>query len=70
MTAPLSVNAQTHTEIEVHDSCNCCLPWFKKKRKDSETITVTEEVFHKTIIQVEIEGLQKVETEKSSHKEH
>lgn len=55
MATPLSVNA--NTKVEVNDSCNCCWFWRRKQRKPSEhqhdVITVTDEVYHRTIIQVE-----------------
>ena len=70
MTAPLSVNAQAHTEVEVNDSCNCCLPFRRGKRKDSKTVTVTEEVFHKTVTQVETQGCPMGGSEKGSHTKH
>lgn len=49
MTTP-SVNATTN--VEVNDSCNCC--WFWRRRKPKQpVITVTEEVFKRTVIREE-----------------
>lgn len=41
MTAPLSVNAKTHSDIEVHDSCNCCVPFLSNKGKAKSDPKVT-----------------------------
>lgn len=52
MATPLSVNPNTN--VEVVDSCNCC--WFfrkKPKAKHHNTVTVTDEVFHRTVTRVE-----------------
>lgn len=68
MTAPLSVNATS--EVEVNDSCNCCIPSRKKKkahRKDSKVVTTTDETYHKTITRVETQECQMEGTPKGSH---
>lgn len=49
MTAPLSVKAESHVDVE--NSCNCCIP--KKKHKHKNVTTVTEEIRHRTIVQVD-----------------
>ncbi len=46
MTAPLSVNAVT--DVEINDSCNCCLP-FRRKNKHKEIDKKTEEVFERHV---------------------
>lgn len=70
MTAPLSVNVQSHAEVEMNDSCNCCIPFGRKKkpRKDSHIVTTTDETYHKTITRVETEGCPEAESVKGSHK--
>ena len=63
MSAPLSVKAKTN--VEVNDSCNCC--WFfrsKPKEKPRCVVQVTDEVYHRTIIQVEMEESQAEESGK------
>lgn len=65
MATPLSVNAKTN--VEVNDSCNCC--WFfrkKPKEKHRNTVTVTDEVYHRTITRVEREVSQEEENGKGS----
>ena len=69
MTAPLSVNATS--EVEVNDSCNCCIPSRKDKkkhRKDVKTVTTTDETCHKTITRVETQGCQTEGTPTGSHR--
>lgn len=54
MTAPLSVNMtpNVNTQVAINDSCNCCWP-FKRKRKDKNIVTTTDDVYHKTIIEID-----------------
>jgi len=67
MTEPLSVNVQAHTDVEVNDSCNCCIPFRKKDRKDSRVIITTDETYHKTITREETQVFPMGGIEKGSH---
>lgn len=51
MTAPLSIKAESSVEVE--NSCNCCIPIRKKKHPHKSVTTVTEEIRHRTIVQVD-----------------
>ncbi len=50
MEAPLSVHATG--AIKVKESCNCCSGFFSKPKEQSPVVTVTEEVFQRTVVRV------------------
>lgn len=51
MSAPLSVNLSQKTQVEVNESCHCCIP-FRQIKKDNNVVILTDEVYHRTTIQV------------------
>ncbi len=54
-------NINANTQVEMSDSCNCCWFFRRKKPKDS-LVKITEGVYHKTMIQEEIQESRVEET--------
>lgn len=72
MSAPLSVNPNVHSTVEVSDSCNCCFPFLNKKQpaqfSDETVIKTTDDMYKKIIIQAGTVDPRQVEIQMDSHK--